>query len=128
MMKILNVVTLPVVNVKNKLEGIIVTGDITKSYMDVYDNAILSRARTQYRNIAETLEGTIVTGNEHGYFIKGIVRGKEVRIAVTPPDKGGFTVLDIVFGNSTLATFVPSKAESPIVFTASGKIMLFNPE
>ncbi len=73
MMKILNVVTLPVVNVKNKLEGIIVTGDITKSYMDVYDNAILSRARTQYRNIAETLEGTIVTGNEHGYFIKGKV-------------------------------------------------------
>lgn len=73
MMKILNVVTLPVVNKKDKLEGIIVTGDIAKSYMDVYDNAILSKARTQYRNIVETLEGTIVAGNEHGYFVKGKV-------------------------------------------------------
>ena len=73
MMKILNVVTLPVVNAKNQLEGIIVTGDIAKSYMDEYDNAILSIARTQYKNIVETLEGRIVTGNEHGYFVKGKV-------------------------------------------------------
>lgn len=73
MMKILKVVTLPVVNSKNKLEGLIVTGDIAKSYMDVYDNSILSTARTQYRNIVETLEGKIVTGNEHGYFVKGKV-------------------------------------------------------
>ena len=57
MMKILKVVTLPVVSAKNKLEGLIVTGDIAKSYMDVYDNSILSIARTQYRNIMETLEG-----------------------------------------------------------------------
>ena len=60
MMKILKVVTLPVVSAKNKLEGLIVTGDIAKSYMDVYDNSILSIARTQYRNIMETLEGKIV--------------------------------------------------------------------
>ncbi len=73
MMKILNVVTLSVVNEKNQLEGIIVTGDIAKSYMDEYDNAILSAARTQYKNIVETLEGRIITGNEHGYFVKGKV-------------------------------------------------------
>ena len=73
MMKILKVVTLPVVNSSNRLEGLIVTGDIAKSYMDVYDNSILSIARTQYRNIIETLEGKLITGNEHGYFIKGKV-------------------------------------------------------
>ena len=73
MMKILDVVTLPIVNTKNKLEGLIVTGDIAKSYMDVLDNSILSTARTQYRNMVETLEGKIVTGNEHGYFVKGKV-------------------------------------------------------
>ena len=73
MMKNLNVVTLPVVNDKNKLEGIIVTGDIAHSYMDVYDNAILSTARTQYKNMIETIDGKIVTGNEHGYFIRGKV-------------------------------------------------------
>ncbi len=73
MMKSLNVVTLPVVNDRNKLEGIIVTGDIAKSYMDVYDNAILSTARTQYKNMLETIEGKLVTGNEHGYFVRGKV-------------------------------------------------------
>ena len=31
------------------------------------------------------------------YFIKGTIRGKEVKLAVVPPDKGGYAVLDIVF-------------------------------
>ncbi len=31
------------------------------------------------------------------YFIKGKVRGKDVKVAVVPPDIGGYTVLDIVF-------------------------------
>ena len=73
MMKNLNVVTLPVVNDKNKLEGVIVTGDIAMSYMDVYDNSILSTARTQYKNMLETIDGKIITGNEHGYFVRGKV-------------------------------------------------------
>jgi manganese-dependent inorganic pyrophosphatase len=73
MMKILNVVSLPVVNEKNQLEGLIVTGDIAQSYMDVYDNYTLSTARTQYKNILETLQGSILTGNEHGYFVTGKV-------------------------------------------------------
>ena len=34
------------------------------------------------------------------YFIKGSVRGKDIRVSVVPPDKGGYTVLDIVFGNA----------------------------
>lgn len=37
------------------------------------------------------------------YFIKGTVRGKDVKVAVIPPDKGGYTVLDIVFGNENKA-------------------------
>ena len=51
-----------------ELVGLISTGDIAKSYMDVYDNTILAKARTQYRNIVRTLDGEIVTGNEHGWF------------------------------------------------------------
>ena len=54
-------------------EGLITTGDIAKSYMDVYDSEILSKARTQYRNIVKTLDGTMITGNEHGYFMRGKV-------------------------------------------------------
>ena len=40
------------------------------------------------------------------YFIKGTVRGKDVRVAVVPPDKGGYTVLDIVFGEQMAAELV----------------------
>ena len=69
----LDVVTLPVTNRLGKLEGVIVTKDIATSYMDVYDNRVLSKARTQYKNIAETLDGNIIAGNEHAYFIRGKV-------------------------------------------------------
>lgn len=83
MMQILKVVTLPIVDARNKLEGLIVTGDIATSYMDVYDNGILSTARTQYKNIVETLEGRLLTGNEHGYFVKGkVVIGGGTRSAL----------------------------------------------
>ena len=64
--------TLPIVK-DDELVGVVSTGDIAKSYMDVYDSEILSKARTQYRNIIKTLDGTMITGNEHGYFIKGKV-------------------------------------------------------
>ena len=64
--------TLPIVK-DDELVGVVSTGDIAKSYMDVYDSEILSKARTQYRNIVKTLDGTMITGNEHGYFIRGKV-------------------------------------------------------
>ncbi|MBS5172481.1 MAG: putative manganese-dependent inorganic diphosphatase [Lachnospiraceae bacterium] len=73
MMKKQNVVTLPVTDKENNLEGLIITGDIATSYMDVYDNSILSRAKTQYQNIVDTLDGTMLCGNEHAYFMKGKV-------------------------------------------------------
>lgn len=37
------------------------------------------------------------------YFIKGNVRGKDIRVLITPPDRGGFAVLDIVFNNEMKA-------------------------
>ena len=49
------------------------TSDIATSYMDVYDNRVLATAKTLYKNIAETLAGTILAGNEHAYFMKGRV-------------------------------------------------------
>ena len=71
-MKELNVKTLPVTR-DGKLEGLITIGDIATSYMDVYDSTILSRARTQYRNIATTIGGRVVIGNDHSYLLKGKV-------------------------------------------------------
>ena len=53
----------------------------------------------------------------YSYFIKGQIRGKEVRILVTPPDKGGFTVLDIVFGNEMQADLVVNPYEIKKIVT-----------
>ena len=64
--------TTPVL-IDGELAGIVSTGDIVKSYMDVYDSRILSEAKTQYRNIIETLDGNLITGNENGYFTGGKV-------------------------------------------------------
>lgn len=72
LMKTEGVKTVPVLK-EGELMGLISTGDIAKSYMDVYDSRILAKARTQYRNIARTLDGTLITGNEHGCFVKGKV-------------------------------------------------------
>ena len=68
-----DVVTLPIVAPNEMLQGVIVNGDIAYSYMDVYDNRELGRARTQYKNIIETMQGHMLCGNDHGYFVKGKV-------------------------------------------------------
>lgn len=68
-----SVVTLPITSEENDLEGVITVSDIAESYMDAYDSSVMSRARTQYRSIADTLDGSVIVGNEHGYFIKGRV-------------------------------------------------------
>ena len=68
-----SVVTLPVTDANDRLKGVIVTRDIATSYMDVYDNRILATAKTSYKNIAQTLKGNFLAGNEHAYFTKGKV-------------------------------------------------------
>ncbi len=73
-------VTVPVIE-RQKLTGIITIGDIANAYMDVYDNGILSRARTSYKNILETLDANMLVGDEGGYFESG-----EVVIATANPD------------------------------------------
>lgn len=68
-----SIVSLPIRDREGQLEGLITIGDIAKTYMDTTDSYLLSRAKTQYRRIAETIAGTVVEGNEHGYFTKGKV-------------------------------------------------------
>lgn len=80
LMKDNNVVTLPIVE-NEKLEGIITIGDIATSYMEVYDSHILSAALTPYSNIIETLEGTMIVGDENAICTKG-----KVLIAAANPD------------------------------------------
>ncbi len=68
-----SIVTLPIRDKEGVLEGLLTIGDIAQTYMDTTDSYLLSNARTQYKRIAETLDGVILEGNEHGYFVDGKV-------------------------------------------------------
>ena len=68
-----HVVTLPAVTEEGILEGLITISDIAKSYMNVYDSAVISTAKTQFKNILETLEATRVTGDIERFCEKGKV-------------------------------------------------------
>ena len=71
MMQNKGIVTLPICNSDDELEGIVTIGDIADIYMDTKDSYLLANARTQYNKIKDTLDGEIVEGNGHGYFTKG---------------------------------------------------------
>ena len=76
-----NVVTIPSVREDGTLEGLITVGDITKTYMNIYDSSILSKANTRYSNIIETLEADLLVGDAGAYFNQG-----KVLIAAANPD------------------------------------------
>lgn len=75
-----NVVTLPITK-NGILQGVITIGDIATSYMDVYDSSILSKAKTSYKNIVETLDAKIIVGDENAIFDKG-----KVLVAAASPE------------------------------------------
>lgn len=116
-MKKLDVVTLPVTNRLGKLEGIIVTKDIATSYMDVYDSRVLSKARTQYKNIAETLDGKILAGNEHAYFMRG-----KVLVATTPDYMMDFMEADdmVILGAQKEAQIRALEANASCIIVGGG--------
>ena len=76
-----NVVTIPSVREDGTLEGLITVGDITKTYMNIYDSSILSKANTQYSNIIETLEAELIIGSAEAYVDQG-----KLLIAAANPD------------------------------------------
>lgn len=90
-----NIVTLPVVNNENRLQGIISVVDIAKSYMDIYDSEILSKAGTPYINILEVLEGEMVVGNPDAYVEEGkvLVAAANLDRMENYVDKGDIVIL-----------------------------------
>lgn len=73
--------TLPIINDEQELLGVITIGDIAKSYMEVYDNRIISAANTPYENIIETLDGEMIVGDTND-----IVKEGKMLIAAANPD------------------------------------------
>ena len=113
-----NVVTLPAVNANNVLEGLITVGDITKSYMNVLDSSILSKARTQYSNIIETLEGQLVIGEESAYFDQG-----KVLIAAANPDLMEYYIAPhdlVILGNRYESQLCAIEMEADCIIVCEG--------
>ena len=66
--------TLPITSANNELEGIITVKDIATANMDVFDTGVLATSRTTYKNILETLGGTMVVGNENAVCTTGHIK------------------------------------------------------
>ena len=66
--------TLPVTSEEDELQGVITVKDIATANMDLFDTGILAKSRTSYRNILETLGGTMVVGREDDVCTTGHIR------------------------------------------------------
>lgn len=59
----------------------------------------------------------------YSYFISGKVRGRDVKAGLKPPDNGGYTVLDIIFGDADEAEIAVTpyemKAEDGRIITGN---------
>ena len=66
--------TLSITSADNELEGIITVKDLATANMDVFDTAVLAKSRTSYKNILETLNGTMVVGNDDAFCTTGHIK------------------------------------------------------
>ena len=66
--------TLSITSADNELEGIITVKDLATANMDVFDTAVLAKSRTSYKNILETLNGTMVVGNANAVCTTGHIK------------------------------------------------------
>ena len=66
--------TLSITSADNELEGIITVKDLATANMDVFDTAVLAKSRTSYKNILETLNGTMVVGNAAAVCTTGHIK------------------------------------------------------
>lgn len=66
--------TLSITSADNELEGIIAVKDLATANMDVFDTAVLAKSRTSYKNILETLNGTMVVGNANAVCTTGHIK------------------------------------------------------
>ena len=118
LMQASNVVTLPIVTENGALEGLITVGDITKSYMNIYDSSILSKANTQYSNILDTLEGDLVVGDADAYFNQG-----KVLVAAANPDMMEFYIEPhdlVILGNRYESQLCAIEMEADCIIVCEG--------
>ena len=73
--------TLPVVDDEGYLTGLITVKNIATANMDVFDNQVLAKSHTSYRNILDTLGGEMLVGDADA-----VVNGGKVFIGASSPE------------------------------------------
>ena len=104
--------TLCITDEDEHLQGLITMSNIAASDMDVYDNRIVSKAKTPYSNIVKVLEAKVICGDTSGVFDQG-----RVTIAANTPER----MVDYVAESMTWSSpetalnhnFLPLKPVSP---------------
>lgn len=76
-----NIQTVPILTKRGKIKGVLTLGDQARFYMEDRDADALSKAKTPYSNVADTLQGEVVAGDPDGKFTKG-----KVVVAAANPD------------------------------------------
>ncbi len=72
-MKRKNIKTLPVIHANERLAGIVSVSNLAASYLDIWDNYVLSKSNTSLTNILETLSGKIIYKAQDELNLKGKV-------------------------------------------------------
>ncbi len=95
LMREVEIDTLCVVDAENELLGLIAVKDIANANMDLFDTGVLAAAGTSCRNLLETLEAQLITGDGDTRFTKG-----RIHIGTTPQAmEAALEVGDIVLAN-----------------------------
>lgn len=68
-----NIQTIPILSRRQKVKGVLTLGDQARFYMEDQDPAALSKAKTPFSNIADTLQGEVIVGDPDACFDKGKV-------------------------------------------------------
>ncbi|KEH98625.1 putative manganese-dependent inorganic diphosphatase [Clostridium botulinum] len=114
-MKKNNVKTIPVVGEDNKFLGIVSLSNLTSAYMDIWDNYILTKSRTPFENVVDTLSAKILCQND-----KFKVCGGKILVAAMSPDsmKRMMEIGDVVIcGNreDTQMAIIENKASLMVI-------------
>lgn len=76
-----NIKTLPVCDAHEHLVGVLSISNLTSSYMDIWDNAILSKSSTKINNIIETLSANPIYVHDENVIFPG-----KITVAAMQPD------------------------------------------
>lgn len=95
-MKKEDMVTLPVTENENELDGVVTIGDLSRSVFNVLDRNQISGASTPFENIVKVLEAEVVTGDISRSFDKGklVISACVINSMVGTIDEGDIVLLE----------------------------------